>query len=104
MFETYDIAQAYECVLKKLLVKDLEFPLAIATRAQYGIQQVCHSAAAIAARIHSLQRERSDRTVIVSKTILKVVLSYLAFRYYRIAGLVVEQRCGIPIGGFMSSA
>ena len=36
--------------------------------------------------------------------ILKVVLSYLEFRFYRIGDLVVEQQCGIPIGSFMSSA
>ena len=79
--ETYDIAQAYERVLKKVLIKDLDFLLDIATRARHGLQQVFHSTAAIASRTPNLRRDRSDRAVVTSKTILKVVLSYLEFRF-----------------------
>eukprot|EP00973_Karenia_brevis_P013798 1873023-Karenia_brevis.AAC.1 len=99
----WDIPQAYEMMSRTKLMKDVKNLLQISERSRLGIQQVFKCAKAVSCHTRSFHRDRDDSVVIASRTIARAVQAYLEFRTYRIGNMLLKQKDGTPIGGFLSS-
>lgn len=103
---TFDIPQAYEEMDHDRLVSDASYVLRQAEKTQTGLRQVFSTAKALVGYTKSFQRARPrfDTTIVATKTIFRTIRLYLSRRLYRIGNIIVEQKKGVPIGGFGSGA
>ena len=91
-------------IKEESVLRDIDFVLCKASQTENGLVQVLKTARAIVGPSRSLQRRYDDRTVIATDSIRRCVKAYLKFRVYKLGDRFLIQNCGIPTGGFLSSA
>ena len=85
------------------LIRYLDKLLELVVQSNIVIQQVVKVVKYIAGHTRGLHRNNDDRTVIVTKTVLKAVRAYVSCRTYRNGDMYINQTTGLPIGEFLSS-
>ena len=78
--------------------------LRIAEKTRHGLQQIFKCARAVASHTRIIHRSRDDSVALASRTLMKAIEAYIEFRLYRIGNRIIQQKSGVPNGGFLSSA